>query len=57
MGDWIALLVSFFESCFNNILFNMNISSGNTVASFGAILIVGTIVSFAVSVFWKGAKK
>ena len=57
MQAWISSLVNFFTSVWNDVLFQMDISSGNTVASLGGILLVFIIIGFVVNVFWKGAKQ
>lgn len=54
MLDWIYALTDFYNAIFNQIFFNMYVASN---ASFGSILVVGAIVGFAISVFWKGAHK
>lgn len=54
MQDWILVLTEFYDSIFNMIFFNMMIGAN---VSFGSVLVVGAIVGFAISVFWKGAHK
>lgn len=55
MLEWIDVLVSFWEGIMN-VLFSMQFEVGASTTSYGAMIIVGLIIGFVISVFWKGAK-
>ena len=57
MVDFVYMIAEFYNDIFNDVLMNITIYHGTTPTSFGAILIVGAIIGFVITVFWKGAHK
>lgn len=57
MVDFVYMIADFYDRIFKSIFMNMVFFHGTTPTSFGAILIVGAIIGFVISVFWKGAHK
>ena len=57
MVDFVYMIAEFYNDLFNGVLMNITIYHGTTPTSLGAILIVGAIVGFVITVFWKGAHK
>ena len=57
MVDFVYMIADFYNDIFNGIFMNMTFYHGGSSTSFGAILIVGAIIGFVITVFWKGAHK
>lgn len=57
MVDFVSMIADFYNDIFNGIFMNMTLYHGSSPTSFGAILIVGAIIGFVITVFWKGAHK
>lgn len=60
MIEWINVIVSFFRSCFTDILNKIVIvgdpDDAGTYISFGMFIVAAIIVSMVINTFWKGAK-